>query len=244
MHTNFPSISIIIPVWQEIEGIKNTLHALDRAVADSVCEMIFVDGDQNGSTLAAIRACMDSDEIGSLSALPIQCLLSSKGRSNQMNYGASKATSPILLFLHADTKLPSQGLEEAVSVLNSSPHLAAGAFDLAIDSPRWILKVIGKISSWRSRITRIPYGDQGIFIRRDVFEALGGFENVPIMEDVMLMRALKRRGLKIRFLPNSVLTSSRRWEKEGIIRCTLRNWCLITLYWLGIKPRILARFYQ
>jgi len=104
--------------------------------------------------------------------------------------------------------------------------------------------VIEKIASIRSRLTRIPYGDQAIFIRRNYFQALGGFKDIPIMEDVELMRRIKRRRGKIMILKDKVKTSPRRWEAEGVVFCTLRNWFLITLYLLGFKPETLARFYR
>ncbi|MEM9093213.1 MAG: TIGR04283 family arsenosugar biosynthesis glycosyltransferase [Cyanobacteria bacterium P01_F01_bin.53] len=237
-----PLLSVILPVWQEADRIKDALDSLYCATEKFPYEIIVVDGDNQGSTLRAIKPFTNSTS--SHFSMPIHCVISDKGRGNQMNHGAKKAIAPILLFLHVDTRLPPQALEKILFELDQSNEIAAGAFDLAIESPQWVFKVISKVSSWRSRITRIPYGDQGIFIRREVFEAVGGFEEVPLMEDVILMRSLKKRNMKICFLSDPVLTSARRWEREGIVRCTLRNWCLITLYFLGVKPKVLSQFYK
>lgn len=235
-----PCISVIIPVWQEMETICGALDYIEQIGRNSSYEVVVVDGDRQGSTIATIQSNPKWSDNSS-----IQCLISSKkGRANQMNYGAERAIAPVLLFLHADTKLPSNAFQKIITVFRRSPHITAGAFDLSIDSPRWIFRVIGKVSSWRSRLTRIPYGDQGIFIRRETFEAVGGFANVPLMEDVILMRSLKKRHMKIVFIGEPVVTSARRWEREGIIQCTLRNWCLIILYYLGAAPNFLAKFYR
>ena len=238
MSLDAPPISVIIPVWQEKDAINATLRTLAKASGDLPYEAVIVDGDPKASTLAMLQ-CRHTDVEWQL-----RCVLSPKGRGNQMNYGARRSIAPLLLFLHADTQLPASALHKILMTMERHPEVVAGAFDLEIDSPRWIFRIISKFASWRSRLTRIPYGDQGIFIRRDAFDAVGGFPDVPLMEDVALMQSLKKRGMKIMFLRETVLTSARRWEKEGIIRCTLRNWCLIILYHLGVHPRILVRFYR
>jgi hypothetical protein len=122
--------------------------------------------------------------------------------------------------------------------------IVGGAFDLGIDSKRFAFRVIEKMASWRSRLTRIPYGDQAIFIRADYFRQLGGFRNIPIMEDVELMQRIKQKKGEIKIISKRVLTSPRRWEKEGIVFCTLRNWFLISLYFMGVRPETLARLYK
>ncbi|MEM6501561.1 MAG: TIGR04283 family arsenosugar biosynthesis glycosyltransferase [Cyanobacteria bacterium P01_C01_bin.89] len=237
-----PLLSVIVPVWREADKIEDALKNLYSATEEVSYEIIVVDGDYEGSTLKVIEPFLQSTNASIL--VPTHCVISEKGRGNQMNCGAKKAIAPILLFLHVDTKLPPRALEKILFKLNQSDEIVAGAFDLVIESPQWIFTVISKISSWRSRITRIPYGDQGIFIRREIFEAVGGFENIPIMEDVTLMRLLKKQNMKICFLSDPVSTSARRWEREGIVQCTLRNWCLITLYFCGVKPQVLSRFYK
>ncbi len=160
-----------------------------------------------------------------------------------MNCGAAKSSGDILIFLHADTCLPGNALKK-IATLMEDKIIIGGAFDLGIDSERFAFRVIEKMACWRSRLTRIPYGDQAIFIRRDYFQSLGGFKDIPIMEDVELMRKIKHRRGKINILKDKVKTSPRRWETEGVVFCTLRNWFLITLYLLGAKPETLAKFYR
>ncbi len=240
MFLKTPLISVVVPVWQEGEAIVDSLRCLAKVAGGVPYEVIVVDGDSQGST---VRSLGDfASQLGVEQA--VQCFVSQKGRANQMNYGAGKAIAPVLLFLHADSRLPVNGLATVIDTLRRSPEIVGGAFDLQIDSSYWLLRVIAKVSSWRSRFTRIPYGDQGIFIRRSVFEQLGGFADVPLMEDVILMRAIKRQGMSIRLLSDRVQTSARRWNREGVIQCTLRNWMLILLFLSGVKPQFLARFYR
>jgi len=158
-----------------------------------------------------------------------------------MNAGAKIATSEILLFLHADTLLPNKACDLIIEVLKDKD---AGAFDLSFDSDNIFLKTIAKVASWRSRITRLPYGDQAIFIKKDVFHTLNGYENLSLMEDVNLMQKLKKYNYKIQILPQKVLTSARKWENSGIIYTTVRNWILITLYYCGVSPSKLAKYYK
>ncbi|OGP63584.1 MAG: hypothetical protein A2V65_06870 [Deltaproteobacteria bacterium RBG_13_49_15] len=148
----------------------------------------------------------------------------------------------MLLFLHADTLLDSGAFEKIMSAM-SQPQIAAGAFQLGIRSGKIVYRIIEKAVSFRTRFSRIPYGDQGIFIRKNTFFQMGGFKDISIMEDVDLMRRIKRSKRKIVLLSEKAYTSSRRWEKEGILYCTLRNWALISLYLLGLPPSRLARFY-
>ena len=122
--------------------------------------------------------------------------------------------------------------------------VVAGAFDLDFDTQKSTLKFIAKVASWRSRKTRLPYGDQAIFIRKEVFERVGGYENIALMEDVNLMQKLKKEKLKIEIINQKVTTSPRRYEKNGILFNLLKNWVLISLYFLGANPNKLAKFYK
>ncbi|MBF0497786.1 MAG: hypothetical protein HQK58_14625, partial [Deltaproteobacteria bacterium] len=124
------------------------------------------------------------------------------------------------------------------------PKYVAGAFDLGLDSNRPGLRLIRRVGSLRSRLTRIPYGDQAVFIRRSYFLAGGGFPPIPLMEDVALMGRIKRRGDKICILPDRVVTSSRRWAMEGLVYTTLRNWCLRILYFFRTSPDVLVKQYR
>jgi rSAM/selenodomain-associated transferase 2 len=223
--------SFIIPVYQEAEIINSIVDHLMCLQEFAYAEIIIADGDPQGCTLKQI------------SNASVKKILSPKGRARQMNCGAAKSSGDILIFLHADTRLPENALKKIATILEDKV-IVGGAFDLGIDSERFAFRVIEKMASWRSRLTRIPYGDQGIFIRRDYFRALGGFQDIPLMEDVELMQRVKCNQGKIFILKEKVKTSPRRWESEGIIYCILRNWLLITLYLSGVKPEKLAKFYR
>lgn len=159
-----------------------------------------------------------------------------------MNTGAVIAAGEVLLFLHADTMLSHDALEQVFKAFEQD-DVIGGAFDLGIQSERKIFRLIEKTASIRSRLTGIPYGDQAIFLEKRFFDRVGGFKDIPIMEDVELMLRIKKAGLKIKFVPRKVQTAPRRWEKEGIVYGTLRNWTLIILYLLGISPQRLKKFY-
>jgi rSAM/selenodomain-associated transferase 2 len=223
--------SFIIPVYRETEIINSTIDYLICLQKFAGAEVIVVDGDPQGSTLKQI------------SNTGVKKILCPKGRARQMNCGAAKASGDILIFLHADTRLPENALKKIDTILEDKA-IVGGAFDLGIDSDRFAFRIIEKMASWRSRLTRIPYGDQAIFIRRDYFLALSGFKDIPLMEDVELMQRVRRNQGKIFILKEKVKTSPRRWESEGIIYCTLRNWLLITLYLSGVKPEKLVRLYR
>jgi uncharacterized protein len=227
-----PRFSIIIPVLNEEAAINPALEHIGRfQEATGPSEIIVVDGDPEGKTIGAIR---DRKVITAVS---------NRGRGNQMTRGAALAKGDILLFLHADTRLPLNALTLIDSVLRD-PACQAGAFDLAIASARPIFRLIEKTASFRSRLTRIPYGDQAFFFRGDYFRAIGGFADIPIMEDVEIMRRIKKRGDRIIIIDRPATTSARRWEKEGVLYCTLRNWLLISLYLFGVSPERLSKFYQ
>ncbi|MBW2553605.1 MAG: TIGR04283 family arsenosugar biosynthesis glycosyltransferase [Deltaproteobacteria bacterium] len=222
------TFSIIIPVLHELKKINLLLEDLQEF--EENFEIIVVDGNPNRETINII------------SNQDIKILVSKEGRGRQMNTGAASAGGEILIFLHADTQLPVTALDRIRHALKKKQYVG-GAFDLSIRSDKLILKVIAKCASLRSRLTRIPYGDQAIFIRKDYFNKIGGYKEIPLMEDVELMQRIKKRGDKICILSDRVFTSPRRWEKEGIICCTLRNWIIIILYLIGISPDKLARYY-
>lgn len=160
-----------------------------------------------------------------------------------MNEGAKNARGDILIFLHADTALPPDALRLIDKVMQNR-RVVGGAFDLGFQSVRFAFKMIASVASLRSRFTRVPFGDQAPFFRREYFERIGGYKEIPIMEDVELMERIRRRGDLIAFIDKRVLTSPRRWEEEGLLRCTLRNWLLQWLYLLGVPPERLARYYR
>ncbi len=224
------SFSVIIPVLDESSMINKTVGHVYHLAAGFDVELIVVDGDSKGKTIKAVR---DKRVIK---------VVSPKGRGQQMNKGASAAKGDILLFLHTDTELPDNAFRLLSSVIDDGRY-AGGAFDLGIQSDRTIFRLIEKLVFVRTRLTGIPYGDQGIFIKKECFDKVGCFEEIPLMEDVELMQRIKRSGYEICIIPHKVKTSARRWEKEGVFYCTMRNWALISLYHLGIEPEKLVRYY-
>jgi len=228
---NSIKFSIIVPVFHEGQRINDLIEYLNRLDSDGNVEIIIVDGAREEDTLRTIQ----SSNVIKIS--------SGQGRAKQMNAGASIARGDILIFLHADTELPIHALKKIGSFIEQAEY-AGGAFDLGIKSDKFIFKVIGKISSFRSRLSRIPFGDQAIFIRREYFNKIGGYKEIPLMEDVELLRRIKKSGDRIQIFYDRVMTSPRRWEKEGVIYCTLRNWILQTLYLLGVSPEKLTNFYK
>lgn len=164
-----------------------------------------------------------------------------KGRARQMNAGAAAAKGAYLLFLHADTRLPQQAFTFMAEALE---RVKAGAFGLSIEDDGLYFRFVERIADVRNRLTRTPYGDQAQFFRTDFFHALNGYADIPIMEDVDIMRRIRRGGHAVEILKNRVATSARRWHKEGRLYCSVRNVCLRTLYALGVSPHSLSRWYR
>ena len=224
-------VSIIIPVYQE-KNINKLIESIITKPTSISYEIIVVDSD-NGSTTQLI----ENEDI-----ICISC--EKKGRSYQMNEGFKHASGEILLFLHADTFLPKNALESVVKALEAPSTYSAGAFDIAFDSDNKIISNIAKFASWRSRKLKLPFGDQAIFVKKEVFENIGGYKEIDLMEDVNFIQKLKRKKYKITILDDAILTSARRWEDKGEIFTTLRNLLLQALYFLGIHPNKLAKFYK
>ena len=219
-------ISVIIPALNEGKNIAATLESVMRLRPH---ELIVVDG---GSTDGTAAVCRESG---------VRVLSSPRGRARQMNCGAGQATGDALLFVHADTQLPSSALDDIGRAL-ADPRIVGGRFDVRLEGNHWMLKLIGAMISWRSRLSKVATGDQAIFLRREVFLDLGGYPELPLMEDIALSRALKRRG-RLACLRSRVVTSARRWEAEGIWRTIFKMWALKSLYLLGVSPLRLKRFY-
>ncbi|MFH0726043.1 MAG: TIGR04283 family arsenosugar biosynthesis glycosyltransferase [Pseudomonadota bacterium] len=223
-------ISVIIPVFQEAKTIQHTLNHLCHLSSFEKLEIIMVDGETSRSTLRAIP----QEAVIKLSG--------PKGRGAQMNYGASIATGNILLFLHADTLLPANAIKTILDAF-ASKNIMGGAFDLSIDAKGVFFRVIEAFVHIRTRIIRMPYGDQAIFIKKRCFHQLGGYPDIPIMEDVALIRKIKKRRQKTIIIPSPVKTSARRWKTEGRVYCTLRNWILLVLYSAGVSAEKIAKYY-
>lgn len=224
------SISVVIPVYAEAGGVNGAICRIRAMPGGRNCEIVVVDGHPEGTTHAVI------EDPG------VVKVCSGKGRGCQMNAGAKAASGAILLFLHADTRLPAGALSRILTVMEEGSYVA-GAFALRIDGGKFFFHLIGWLTTLRARLSRVPYGDQGIFIRRDYFSAVGGYREIPILEDVELMKRIRGRKDRIVLLSEAVLTSSRRWDREGCLRCTLRNRVVMALYNLGIEPERLARFH-
>ena len=193
-------------------------------------EIVLVDG---GSTDATATIAARFPEIS--------LLASPRGRARQMNAGARAARGDVLLFLHADTLLP-DGALAAVHAAVGDPGVVGGRFDVRFDNPRPVFRMIAWFMNQRSRWSGISTGDQAIFVCREPFDALGGYADVPLMEDVELCRRLKRRGQMIA-LRLRVTTSARKWEREGAIRTILLMWALRFFYMAGVPPARLHRWY-
>jgi len=219
-------ISVIIPILNEAKNIMATLQAL---LPLSPSELFIVDGGSSDGTRAICR------QFG------VEVLTAPRGRAAQMNYGARRATGDVLLFLHADTRLPPTAFDDIRNAL-SDPRCVGGRFDIQLDGDHWMLRVIGAMISLRSRLSKVGTGDQGIFVRREVFQRMGGFPEIPLMEDIALCRALKRLGA-VACLRSKVITSARRWESDGVWRTIIRMWALRLLYLAGVSPVRLKKFY-
>ncbi len=224
------ALSIILPVLNEAERINDVIAHLRRQTDDRV-EIIVVDGGPAGTTINALQ-----DE-------KVLKLTASRGRGRQMNDGAARAKGDILLFLHADTLLPPKAVALVLSAL-ADKGVVAGAFNLGFDTERRIFKITEQYVALRTRLTRVPFGDQAIFVRRDYFMKIGGYRDIPIMEDVELMKRIRKRGDAIAIIPEKVRTSPRRYEQEGVLFCTARNWFLQLLSTCGVPPERLAKWYR
>ena len=222
-----PRISVVIPTLNEAANISETVRRVQSA---RNVEVIVVDGGSRDDT---------TEIAGRLGAL---VLAAKASRARQMNVGAAAATGNILLFLHADTLLP-EGYDGQVRGALSQPGAAAGAFTLGIDSPLPSLRIMEYVANWRSRFLQKPYGDQGLFLAAETFRTIGGYPDLPIMEDFELIRRLKRRG-RIVVLPFAVTTSARRWLNVGVWKTWFVNQLAITAYLLGTAPGTIARFYN
>jgi len=218
-------ISIIIPTLNEEENIATCL-ACCRGCPD--VETIVVDGGSRDRTVEIARNC------------GAKVLTSRAGRARQMNAGAEAATGEVLLFLHADTLLP-EGFENHVRRIMAQPRIAAGAFEFRLDLSSTGLRLIERAANWRSRRLQLPYGDQAIFITANLFRKIGGFPDIPIMEDFEFIRRIKEKG-RIHTVSLPATTSARRWHALGLWKTTLINQLIIIAYYLGISPARIHRW--
>ncbi|MDR3042783.1 MAG: glycosyltransferase family 2 protein [Desulfovibrio sp.] len=306
-------LSVVVPVLHEAQRMADLarhVRALAGELPRGAVELVVADGALEGDTLAALKMAMGRDawraatgldatglgasglgacglaaEEFSGTGLLVRAVAAPRGRARQMNAGAAVARGQVLLFLHADTRLPDGAFPAVLRALGVSPYAAggegvnaaapvlaacggrgglatgsagpcvpgAGAFSLAIDAPGAWFRLVEALANLRNRLTRTPYGDQAQFFRAGLFRAMGGYPDLPLMEDVEIMRRLRRLRRRHRLhcpdqplalLALRAVTSARRWHDEGAVRCTLRNVCLRLLYALGVPAQILARWYR
>ena len=222
-----PVISIVIPTLNEAENLAATLSSTESRVE---LEIIVVDGGSSDSTTEVAKS------------FGVRLLSTAAGRARQANAGGLAARGDVLFFLHGDTRLP-RGFEWYVMDIIRKHGVVAGAFSLGIDGSEFGFRIIEMLANFRSSAFHLPYGDQGIFLRGEVFRALGGFPDMLLMEDFVLIRRLRKRG-KVSIAPVAVKTSPRRWRKLGILRTTLINQAVLLGYFLGSNPERLARWYK
>jgi uncharacterized protein len=223
---DLPLISVIIPVLNEVDRLAATLATVQSGAK---IEIIVVDGGSSDGTIALAQS------------LGVTVIAAPASRAAQMNAGASAAQGEILLFLHGDTGLPAQFDQQIRQAI--APPIVAGAFELAIASPGWGLRLVEWGVKVRSRLLQLPYGDQALFLKASTFRELGGFAALPIMEDFEFVQRLRTLG-KIAIVPAPVLTSARRWQTIGVLKTTLLNQVIVLAYFLGISPSRIATWYR
>ncbi len=222
-----PSLCIIVPVLDEAERLTSWLAKLQLLRRRGV-RLVVVDGGSSDASLEIARVYADI------------AFQSPRGRAAQMNAGAAACRSDVLLFLHADTELPAGA--DRLLLRSVARDRLWGRFDVRIDTPRMTLSIVAALMNFRSRLTGIATGDQAMFIRRDLFEAVGGFPEIPLMEDIAISRKLKRVG-RPACLRVKVVTSARRWDRNGTWRTIFLMWQLRAAFYLGADPDRLAHRY-
>lgn len=220
-------ISIVIPVLNEAPTISQVISIAQTA---RNVEITVVDGGSSDRTPEIAKS------------LGVRVVFTTPGRATQMNAGAAAATGDILLFLHADTHLP-EGFDTCVRQALAKPGTVGGAFELKIDAPLPSLRLVEKGVKCRSHFLQMPYGDQAIFLKTATFNQIGGFPDLPVMEDFEFVRRLKKQG-RIAIVPQPVLTSARRWQQLGVLKTTAINQIVIIAYFLGVSPDRLGIWYK
>ena len=222
------SLAIIVPVLDEADGIVAALNAL-QPFRQRGAETIVVDGGSRDDTIALARLLAD------------QVISAPRGRASQMNAGGRATAADLLLFLHADCTLPPRADDLVRDGVGTGPR-QWGRFDIRIAGRHRLLGMVGAMMNWRSQLTGIATGDQAIFMTRNAFTQVGGFPELPLMEDIAMSKLLRRLSRPL-CLAGPVIASGRRWERGGVLRTMLLMWRLRLAYFLGAEPARLARRY-
>ena len=221
------SVSVIIPTLNEAENILHLLNYLKEL--DINLELIVADGNSTDNTVSVARQLC-------------QVVSSSPGRGIQMNTGARAATGDVYWFIHADCRPHPDSLRAMKEILRDA-NIAGGGFEYSLDHPGFRFRLVEFLSNRKNRLLNWLFGDMGIFVRRDIFEAMGGYKQIPLMEDMDFSKRLKNYG-KIVILPQRMQTSARRWIEEGYTLNAIRSWTLQSAWSLGASEDLLARFYK
>ncbi len=223
-------ITIVVPVFNEALALPHLVAHLAalKVDANQDLEFIFTDGGSTDGTVALI------EKAG------LHVINAPKGRAWQMNAGAAQTTGDVLLFLHADTQLPANALAAIKSSLTG--NICWGRFDVRIAGKPWMLGVVARMMNWRSRLTGIATGDQAMFMTRIAFQAIGGFPELALMEDIETSRRLRLLS-RPACISSPVVTSGRRWETRGVWTTIFLMWRLRWAYWRGQNPKQLAELY-
>lgn len=230
------TISVIIPTLNEERTIMATLV---HTAALGFDELIVVDGGSLDQTSVLVESYRQRTQSAVQS--PVRLVTAPCGRARQMNEGAKASGGEVLLFLHADTQLPDDA-NAMIQTTLTDQRMVGGRFDVRFNRPSIWGNIISGMMNWRSRLSGIATGDQALFVRRPIFEQLGGFTDMPLMEDIDFSRRLKRKGATAA-LTATVTTSFRRWEQQGPLRTILLMWALRFLYWIGVRSHTLSRWY-
>ncbi len=233
-----PTCSVIIPVLNEATLIHELVAQL--VTVRGITDVIVVDGGSSDGTLETLEKVVASAE-QSLNPMTLRVTASEPGRAHQMNRGAALSTAEILVFLHADTRLPADALDELTTAQHSGR--VWGRFDVDFDTHDWAMQVIAWFMNHRSALTGIATGDHAIFVHRHIFEQIGGYPLIPLMEDIALSKQLKRVTKPYR-IRTPVITAARRWQAHGVLATIGYMWCNRLLYWVGVSPSRLAVRYR
>lgn len=221
------TVGVVVPIWNESTVLRACMARVQHMGADAV---IFVDGGSDDGSNDLLRAA------------GVRWISARLGRASQMNAGAAMLDCDVIVFLHADTDMGAAHVE-AVRAAMRDPDCVGGRFDLRLSGGCACLGVVAALMNLRSRLSRIATGDQAIFVRRSVFADMGGFADIPLMEDVEFSRRLKRLG-RIACLRGKVTSSGRRWHRHGLLQTMVLMWWLRLRFWLGADPAALARLYR